>query len=142
MNYAELVRLYFQQSEMLQWYWTLYVVVIGGLLAVAALRPRPDITAAILITVLYGCFAYKNLGAIGEATATRQAVLTSIKSPEYLNADTASDVFVRNVVPTLTSPDYSSIRRFHVFCDVMTFILVWALQWRRWRWTKAEVRKA
>ena len=33
MKYNELIQLYFERSTALQWYWNLYVVVIGGLLA-------------------------------------------------------------------------------------------------------------
>ena len=33
MSYSELIQLYFERSTALQWYWTIYVVVIGGLLA-------------------------------------------------------------------------------------------------------------
>ena len=32
MKYDQLIQLYFERSNALQWYWTLYVVVIGGLL--------------------------------------------------------------------------------------------------------------
>jgi len=32
MKYAELTQLYFDRSNALQWYWTIYVLVIGGLL--------------------------------------------------------------------------------------------------------------
>ncbi len=59
MSYAELVAAYFERSSALQSYWTLYVVVIGGLLAVAALRPERDVLAGLLATVLYCGFAYK-----------------------------------------------------------------------------------
>src|SRR5262249_15985146 len=79
MTYGELVRLYFDRSNALQWYWTLYVVVIGGLLAFSSLRHKPDVLTAILVTVLYAFFAYKNLGAIGDVTAQRQAIVQSIR---------------------------------------------------------------
>ncbi len=68
MKYHDLLQLYFDRSNALQWYWTLYVVVLGGLLAFSSLRQRPDHRTAVLVTILYCCFAYKNLGAIGDVT--------------------------------------------------------------------------
>src|SRR5437762_4582550 len=80
MRYNDLLQLYFQRSSALQWYWTIYVVVIGGLLAFSSLRQRPDFRTAILVTILYCFFAYKNLGAIADVTFERFAILDSIKS--------------------------------------------------------------
>ena len=31
MNYSELIQAYFERSVALQWYWTIYVLVIGGI---------------------------------------------------------------------------------------------------------------
>ena len=41
MNYSELIQLYFERSNALQSYWTLYVVIVGGLLAFSSLRKIP-----------------------------------------------------------------------------------------------------
>src|SRR5437016_2200998 len=79
MNYADLIRLYFDRSNSLQWYWTIYVVVIRGLLAFSSLRKQPDLVTAGLVTVLYCFFAYKNLGAIHHLTMQRLAVLELVK---------------------------------------------------------------
>ena len=49
MKYDQLVQLYFDRSNALQWYWTLYVVVIGGLLAISNLRLRRDILTVCLV---------------------------------------------------------------------------------------------
>ena len=59
MTYSELVQMYFERSNALQWYWTLYVIVIGGLLAFASLRKQPDRLTTFVVTVLYLCFAYR-----------------------------------------------------------------------------------
>src|SRR5665213_2674804 len=69
MRYSDLIQLYFERSTALQWYWTLYVVVIGGLLAFSSLRVRQDPHTAALVTVLFCLFAYKNLGSIHDTTA-------------------------------------------------------------------------
>jgi hypothetical protein len=41
MGYDQLIQLYFERSNALQAYWTLYVVIVGGLLAFSSLRKHP-----------------------------------------------------------------------------------------------------
>src|SRR5262245_5578708 len=79
MKYNELLDLYFNRSNALQWYWTVYVVVIGGLLAFSSLRREPHLMTAVLVSVLYAMFAYKNLGAIRDVTMERYAILAALK---------------------------------------------------------------
>src|SRR5260370_23316513 len=79
MNYHELVQMYFERSVALQWYWTIYVVAIGGVLGFSAFRQRPDIVTTALVTILYVCFAYKNVGAIEATAVEREAILSAIK---------------------------------------------------------------
>ena len=38
MKYNDLIQLYFERTTALQNYWTLYVVIVGGLLAFSSLR--------------------------------------------------------------------------------------------------------
>jgi len=138
MTYAELIELYFDRSTALQWYWTVYVVVIGGLLAFSSLRQRPDTATAVLITVLYVSFAYKNCTAIRDVTFERYAVLAAIKehpSPTATSeGDRLSVARVRGLLePTLRPPEYPGVRNFHIACDVLTVAALWAMEWRRWR---------
>ena len=79
MNYNELIQAYFERSVALQWYWTVYVLVIGGVLGFSTFRQRPDIVTVLLVTILYACFAYKNLGAIEATAVEREAILSAIK---------------------------------------------------------------
>jgi hypothetical protein len=134
MRYADLVQLYFDRSNALQSYWTLYVVVIGGLLAFSSLRKDRNFLVAGLVTVLYVCFAYKNLGAIGDATVQRLAILDAIKqfstqpagSPDEAEVDRLRTV--RGLLePTLTPPDFAGTRTFHVATDVLTAAALWTL---------------
>src|SRR5436309_7592209 len=80
MNYSELIQVYFERSVALQWYWSIYVLVIGGVLGFSTFRQRPELVTTVLITILYGCFAYKNLGAIEATAEERQALLSAIKA--------------------------------------------------------------
>jgi len=127
MSYGELIRLYFDRSNALQWYWTLYVVIIGGLLAFSSLRQRPDLLTVILVTVLYCFFAYKNLGAIRDTTRQRTAIVEALAGVPMTSPDAA------RITPMLERPDDAGIRNFHVASDVLTLAAVWAMEWRRWR---------
>ncbi len=137
MRYAELVQLYFQQSDTLQTYWTVYVVVIGGLLAVAALRTEPDRLGGVLATILYCAFAYKNMGAIRDLTQTREATLTTLQqfdSTAAFPADLSGiHEFQQKILPTLHGTPADGVKSFHITCDAITIVTLWSLQWRRRR---------
>ena len=134
MTYGDLIRLYFERSNALQWYWTLYVVIIGGLLAFSSLRQRPDLITGLLVTVLYCCFAYKNCGAILEVTEQRLAVLQSMKQAIPTGSDPApTEQFKQAIEPTLRPTSYDGARNFHILTDVLTILALWAMEWRRWR---------
>jgi len=131
MTFSDLVQLYFERSNALQWYWTIYVVVIGGLLAFSSLRKERDVITTVLITVLYCCFAYKNLGAIHDVTVQRYAVLQAIK--ETSGSQNAPDSkSVRGLLePTMIAPAYEGVRNFHVASDLLTVVALWAMERRR-----------
>lgn len=133
MTYSDLVRLYFDRSAALQWYWTLYVVVIGGLLAISSFRRRADLLKTLIIAVLYCCFAYKNLGAIAETSAQRSAILQSIHNGAFESRTPPSAELRRSIEPTLTTSSYSSIRNFHVACDLLTIAALCVMERRRRR---------
>jgi len=137
MTYDQLLELYFARSSALQWYWTLYVVIIGGLLAFSSLRQRKDAITAVLVTVLYACFAYKNLGAIRDVTGELLAVLSAMKSIAPTGSPPPNSVDVERlrelIEPTLNPPDYEGVRNFHIACDVLTIASVWAMELRRRR---------
>lgn len=129
MSFSDLIQMYFERSVALQWYWTIYVLVIGGVLGFSAIRQRPDVVTTVLVAILFACFAYKNLGAI-EATATeREAILTAVTNDPESNAD---DNRVREVLlPTLPPYDIPAARNFHLACDVLTILYLAAAEWRR-----------
>jgi len=134
MNFSELIQVYFERSTALQWYWTVYILVIGGLLGFSVFRQRPEPITVILVTVLYGCFAYKNLGAIEATLQERQDILKAIK--DYPESGPKADDIKRvrdGLVPTLTATaaDPAGVRYFHVLCDLLTVAAVWAKEWMR-----------
>ena len=142
MQYAQLVQLYFERSNALQWYWTIYVLVIGGLLAFSSLRTRRDAITGILVTVLFCFFAYKNLGAIHDVTDQRRATLQAIH--ECLPAEGWGGTESKQralIEPTLIAPDFEGIQNFHIASDVLTVAALWAMELRRMRIARAEAAK-
>jgi hypothetical protein len=132
MTYGELVQVYFERSTALQWYWTVYIVVIGGVLGFSTFRQRPELVTTVLVTILYGCFAYKNVGAIEATAEEREAIRSALKSYPAEGSDEADIKRVRDVLePTLPPYDIAGARYFHVVCDLLTIAFVWAKEWQR-----------
>jgi hypothetical protein len=141
MTYTDLLEMYFERSNALQWYWTIYVVVIGGLLAFSSVRKQPDLVTTALVAVLYCFFAYKNLGAIGDVTAQRLAVLDSLKAEgsrqSAVAAAGAAPKVDRTIEGTLNPPLFDGVRTFHIATDVLTIAALWAMELRRRRSARA-----
>ena len=123
MNYNDLLQHYFERSNALQNYWTLYVVVIGGLLAFSSIRKQGDRVTTLLVSILFGFFAFKNLDAIHDVTVQRFAVLDAIKKLPATAKDT--------IEPTLTPPEFGGVRTFHITSDVLTILALWSMERRR-----------
>jgi hypothetical protein len=130
MTYYELVHTYFERSVALQWYWTIYVVVIGGVGAFSIFRQRPELTTTLIVTILYAGFAYKNLGAIEATAEERQAVRLAI-----LDFPDRSGVDIKRVRDKLeaTMPEYdiAGARHFHWACDGLLIAFLWIKEWYR-----------
>ena len=131
MKYDELIQLYFERSNALQAYWTLYVVIVGGLLAFSSLRKLPAAVTTLIVTLLFGLFAYENLDAILTATKQRHATLAAIKQSD--SGSTAAEIKpVRDLLePTLTPAPESSVQRTHLVSDLLTILGLWTLELRR-----------
>ena len=132
MNYSELIQLYFERSNALQSYWTLYVVIIGGLLAFSSLSKLPSLLTTSLVTILFCIFAYKNLDAIRDTTSQRVATLQLIKQSEAPVSDPQSLKRVREVLePTLVPATDQSVRTTHISSDILTVAALWSMELRR-----------
>lgn len=128
MTYTDLIQLYFERSNALQSYWTIYVLIIGGLLAFSSLRTQPDRLTTLLISVLFCLFAYKNLGAIEDATVQRLAVRQAIS--QYAAAPENKQVRLL-IEPTLNPPTFKAVLIFHLGSDFLTLATLWAMERRR-----------
>ncbi|OAI42988.1 hypothetical protein AYO41_03135 [Verrucomicrobia bacterium SCGC AG-212-E04] len=130
MTYNELVQLFFDRSNAAQWYWTLYVVIVGGLLAFSAQRQQRDFATTLLMTVLFAIFAYKNLDALEDTTRQRHVLLDAIKRTTPVVAPGATDVKA-TLEPSLTPATVESVRTTHLTSDVLTILALWAMERRR-----------
>src|SRR5262249_5979428 len=120
------------RSTALQGYWTVYILVIGGVLEFSTFRQRPEVITTVLVTVLYACFAYKNLGAIEVTLLERRAFLTALQ--EYPDTGPKRDdirLLRKQLEPTLPLAEPTGVVWFHLACDLMTVAAVWAKEWQR-----------
>jgi hypothetical protein len=132
MNYGELIQAYFERSTALQWYWTVYVLVIGGVLGFSTFRQRQELVTTLLLTILYVCFAYKNVGAIEATAEERQAILLAIKDHPASGSEGADIQRVRDKLePKMPEYDVAGARYFHLVCDLLLIAFLWAKEWQR-----------
>jgi hypothetical protein len=137
MNYNELIQLYFERSNALQGYWNLYVVVVGGLLAFSSLRKQPAVITTLIVSLLFGLFAYENHDAIQVATAQRLATHEAITKFDAGAAEPTAKQ-VRDVLePTLTPASHGSVRLTHLTSDILVLAGLWAMELRRRRLRRA-----
>ena len=130
MKYDELIQLYFERSNALQAYWTLYVVILGGLLAFSSLRKQPAALTTAMVTLLFALFAFKNLDAIHDVTVQRVAVLDAIKQTEA-TASTEIQQLRTTLEPTLIPATFASVKMTHLPADLLTILALWAMEFRR-----------
>ena len=129
MKYSDLIQLYFERSNALQNYWTLYVVIVGGLLAFSSLRKLPAALTTLIVSVLFGLFAYENLDAIQQTSVVRYRTLDAIKQSDASAPEVKA---VRDLLePVLTPASLSSVRTTHLVSDILTIAALWAMELRR-----------
>jgi hypothetical protein len=134
MNYNELIQLYFERASAMQSYWNLYVIIVGGLLAFSSLRKQPAAVTTLIVSILFGLFAFKNLDAMHDTTAQRFAVLDAIKGYDQATAPMAVSKEVRDrLEPTLAPASFGSVQVTHIVSDVLTIAALWAMEMRRRR---------
>lgn len=131
MKYQELIQLYFERTTALQNYWTLYVVIVGGLLAFSSLRKLPAALTTLIVSILFGLFAYENLNAIKDTATQRHATLSAIKQSEA--GSTAPEIKpVRDLLePTLNPASISSTQTTHLTSDLLVLVGLWVMELRR-----------
>src|ERR1700732_106954 len=107
MKYNDLIQLYFERSNALQSYWTLYVVIVGGLLAFSSLRKVPAALTTLIVSILFGLFAYEDLDAREQPSVVRSRTLAAIKQSDASAPEVRA---VRALLePVLTPASLSSV---------------------------------
>jgi hypothetical protein len=131
MKYTDLIQLYFERTTALQNYWTLYVVIVGGLLAFSSMRKQPAALTTLIVSILFGLFAYENLDAIKATATQRHAALAAIKQSDA--GSTAAEIKpVRDLIePTLNPASISSTQMTHLISDFLTIAGLWVMELRR-----------
>jgi hypothetical protein len=137
MNYNELIQLYFERSSALQAYWNLYVVIVGGLLAFSSIRKQPAVITTLIVSILFGLFAYENHDAIQVATGQRLATHEAIKKFDLSSAPATSNQLRELLEPTMTPATHSGVRTTHLTSDILVIVALWAMEFRRRRLTQA-----
>lgn len=104
---------------------------MGGLLAFSSLRRQPAAITTLIVSILFGLFAYENLDAIKATTAQRRATLAAIKQSNA--GSTAPEIKpVRELLePTLNPASVDSARNTHLISDLLTIAALWAMELRR-----------
>lgn len=131
MKYNDLIQLYFERTTALQNYWTLYVVIVGGLLAFSSLRKQPAALTTLIVSILFGLFAYENLDAIKATATQRHAALAALRQSDA--GSTAPEIKpVRDLLePTLKPASVSSTQTTHLVSDLLTIVGLWVMELRR-----------
>ena len=133
MNYNELIQLYFERSNAIQGYWNLYVVVVGGLLAFSSLRKQPATITTLIVSVLFGLFAYENHDAIQIATGQRLATHAAITKFDASDTAASAKTVRDQLDPTLTPTSHGSVTATHLASDILVIAGLWAMELRRRR---------
>jgi hypothetical protein len=133
MTYNQWIELFFDRSNAYQWYWTLYVVIAGGLLAFSSLRQRGDLITTILITLLFSFFAYKNADALHDTTLQRHAALNAIKTFPAGSGEVPPPAHRERLEASLIVLQWPEIRNFHLTSDLLVVACLWAFELRRRR---------
>lgn len=132
MSYTELVQAYFERAVALQWYWTVLVFVIGGVLGFSTFRQQRSTLTTLLVTLLFAGFSYKNLGAIETTAAQQQAFRTAMKESPATGANAADVERLRSKLEsTLPEYDAAGTRTFHIGCALLTIAFLWVREARR-----------
>src|SRR3954453_3196123 len=131
MKYNDLIQLYFERTTALQNYWTLYVVIVGGILAFSSLRRQPAALTTLIVSILFGLFAYENLDAIKATATQRLATMAAVK--QSAAGSTAPEIKpVRDLLePTLKPASVSSTQTTHLISDLLTIAALWVMELRR-----------
>jgi|ERR1700722_326281 len=148
MTYGELLQAFFDRSNALEALWTIYVTVVGALLAFCATRQRLGPWTMSVITVAFCLFAASNLSGLRDVTLQRVALNTAIVNYESIpesKVTYVSDGLRKLVEPTLDPTPFEGvpgILAYHVTLDVLTIAALWIIAYRRGKGRQAATAES
>jgi hypothetical protein len=95
------------------------------------LRKQPAALTTLIVSILFGLFAYENLDAIKATATQRHATLAAIKQSDA--GSTVAEIKpVRDLIePTLNPASVSSTQTTHLISDILTVAGLWVMELRR-----------
>ena len=134
MTYNDLMLLFFERSNALQAFWTIYVTVIGALVAFCATRTRVGLFTMVTITVGFVAFASVNLSGMRDIESQRLAAKEALKEfplPEEKAERSKIEFAKSHLHDTLSPPSVNSVTAFHILADVLTVSALWIMSYRK-----------
>ncbi len=120
MNFKDLVTLYFERTNAMQYLWSIYITIVLGLMGFVG-TAKPRLAIIFLMLIAFFGFAYVNCGALRSVTNQRNVVANLIRSEN--KSDTDPDVR-RQISSTLDPPSVLDVTVFHVIGDLLVISAV------------------
>jgi hypothetical protein len=133
MKYNDLVQLFFERSNALQTFWTIWVAVVGAFLAFAVAREKPGLWMTIFLTVGFSIFAYVNRLGMEDVSVQRLAAMNAIKAYPLPDRDENKDErkaleSVRKTIEdSLSPPGVEDVKNYHLLVDVLVLAILWGI---------------
>jgi hypothetical protein len=134
MKYTDLVQLFCERSNALETLWTIYITLVGALLAFCATRTKLGLWTMSIITAAFLLFTAANMSAMRDVTLQRIAVKDAISAyptPKEGEEQASLPLIRPKLEPTLRKPSVPDVLTFHVICDGLTVSALWIISYRR-----------
>lgn len=149
MKYSELLQLFFERSNEIVNYWTIYIVGMAAMLSFFAVRTRLDRRTKLILTAGFLFLAVFNLVGLLSVNNQRKAVIDVIKGSHadfLLEAgDKERDTVqlpIDKVEPTFRPFQNSTVIVIHLFSDGIALFGIWMVAPERTKKTRAEPARA
>jgi hypothetical protein len=136
MKYNDLVQLFFERSNALQTFWTIWVAVVGALLAFCAARRKLGLWMMCILTVGFCLFACVNLFGMRDVSAQRLAAMKAMKDfppPAESNKEERQSLEAvrKTIEDSLNPPTVGVVTTFHLLVDLLVLVAIWVISYRK-----------
>ena len=122
MELKDLLSLYFERSNSMQTFWSLYITIVLGLLVFFGSGRRSKYLG-IILSIAFAMFAYVNLDGLIDVTKQRNA-LNDLVYPMTVGNSSCS-LAASRIYPTLDPPKPCAVRLVHITGDLLTLACMW-----------------